>query len=188
MAKNLLIYMDQTGQKPDLSDLTINVNTASIDELLTAINKLMDEPAPGADLPVAEKALLGFGTPAWEANIKKYYWDARWATVRTIIHYDYPAAQENGTSIANAFKHAMFACYHAESFGLSLAIQLCTAHEEQPNTITSQMDNWNNSEGFKIWNTGERDFNRIDFLVIGGVRAGEMRWIKYGDNVLTPTH
>lgn len=182
-------YVNQFFRKPNLDPFTLDINTASTYEILRAGNALI--PAqPNLDfLPQGERALLGEGTAAYHSNALKWLADARWATIRATIHYGWYQAQEDGESIGNAFKHAMFACYHAESFGRQLAAQIAEAHEGGSEFPDSQMDRWNNAEGFKVWDAGHRNMNIIDYQIWTATSEGKLRYIKDKDNKqLIPTN
>ncbi|WP_460950150.1 PA14 domain-containing protein [Spirosoma daeguense] len=171
-------HVNETSNKPDLSALTFNVSTASVETILEACKTLIPVPSNLPFLPQQERTLLGEGTNQYRANCEKWLHDARWATIRTIVHYNYPQATETGTSVANAFKHAMFACYHAQSFGRQLAEQISEAHEGGSTFPDSQMDRWNNAQGFRMWDTGERDMSRLDYLIFTATKNGELLWIR----------
>ena len=156
---SLSVYINQYGQKPDLSAFTVDVNTASDQQMISAINKLVNDPGVPTGMTSQELSLLGLGTSSFRANLNKYYYDAREASWRAIINYtSYEQAVERSASIANAFKHSLLAILHARTFGRSRAQQIANAHEEydvnrSPTeySVEIQMDLWNNQEGFNIF-------------------------------------
>ncbi|TAE24342.1 MAG: hypothetical protein EAZ91_20570 [Cytophagales bacterium] len=181
-------YITTANRKPNLSDLSFDVNTSTEEQMLSAAMRLMVEEENLNSLPREERRLLGEGTPNYRRNCELYLSDARKATIRAIRHYTYSEAQEDGFSQANAFKHAIFACYHADTFGRNLAEQICEAHEGGSMLLDSEMDRWNNAQGFKYWDTGEHELMRLDYLIHQATLNGELRWIKRNDLVLTPTN
>jgi hypothetical protein len=192
--KALTDYINSSGQKPDLSAFTLNTNNATDQQVINAINSLMEEPGVPKGITNDELILLGLGTAQFRANLNKYYQDAKDATQRAIWRYSYAEAQEQGLSRANAFKHALFAILHARSFGRQLAQQLANEHEEYDisqspanYSIETQMDLWNNQEGFNIYDSNpNRQISEFDNAVFQGVTNGNMRYVSGG--FLTPTY
>jgi hypothetical protein len=83
----------------------------------------------------------------------------------------------------------MFACYHAKSFGRQLAEQIADAHEGGDFQPDSQMDRWNNAQGFRMWDTGERDMGTLGNLIYTATLSGELRYIKnLNTNEIIPTN
>ncbi|GAB2602026.1 PA14 domain-containing protein [Spirosoma areae] len=184
-------YIDQFGSKPDLTFLTLDVNTASEDQIKEAIRKMNFN---GGEITSGELILLGLGTLSMDAyhdNLEKYYDDAKKATLRTIAHYGYSQSMENGVSVANAFKHAFFQIMHCRSFGRQVGAQLAREHEENHHNLDNEMDYWNNERGLAIYDAVPNSTDQqFDDAVFFGVRDGQMRYLKEGRSStrLTPTN
>lgn len=181
-------YVLETGQKPDLSRLLLASNASN--QQLESTAALLIEEDEEQQLNQTEKNLLGFGTAAYDINLKKFYSDARRATIMTIINFGYDAAVHNGAGIANAFKHALLAELHAVTFTRPLGVLIAEAHETQPDTeVTARMDRWNNRRGFMIYDD-HPTASLVEFSVYSfqAMVDGQLRYIaREGDQVLTQT-
>jgi hypothetical protein len=186
-------YIEATGQKPNLSGFIINVETSSDQQMIEAINILVEGPGVPSGLTPRELELLGLGTSSFRVNLNKYYYDARTASLRAINRYNFSQAILDGISRANAFKHALFVIMHAKSFGRSLAQELANAHENYDvnrspaeYSLDVQMDLWNNQEGFNVFDANPNSsIDNFDSTVFNKVTNGHMRYIY--NNTLVPT-
>lgn len=190
----ITVYVNEINQKPNLEPFTVNISTATDQQVINAISGLMAEPGVPAGLRNIELTLLGIYTPQFRPNLNKYYLNAKHATQRAIVRYGYAGGHENGNGRGNAFKHALFAIFQATSFGRQLAQQLTNVHEEYDTSrspteypIDVQMDLWNNQEGFTIYDANpNRQPDEFDNATHQAVTNGLMRYIFEGS--LRPTN
>lgn len=129
----------------------------------------------------SEKILLGYGTPAFNANLRKYHKDARQATLEARDRYGYDEAVKNCCGIGNSFKHALFAALHCQTFGRELGRNLATAHEDVDGGLSKDMDMHNNNEGWKIYDDSPNSsLGAFSNAVKEAVNFGKMKHIRDG--------
>ena len=106
----------------------------------------------------AEKNILrqysGGSTVKYRLNILRYGANAQAATYATQAYFQSYQASTCPHCKGNAFKHALFSIFDAESFGREISRQLGEAHEsEEPLTSETAMDKKNNAIGLQIYDT-----------------------------------
>jgi hypothetical protein len=134
----------------------------AISEKLAEIGKILNQ---------AEKNILNRMSTS---DIIKFYNNYLVATKLTDRMWSGTLGSLDGFNHPNAFKHTLFAAYHAQDFGASVALQLTNAHEAGRTGCDTQMDLLNNVIGINLGSSFTGNSNELIMTIYNMAKYGEL--------------